>query len=520
MNPTVNRPASGAERARKFRAKNPGKDKKNKLKNNINETKKRLIDESYDLKVKESARRRTQKSRAEKKRKLEMESTAASTSKTTQPDSSSSSSVWAAAQLNPDTTSSTSSRAIQNIITKSRQGALGLKIRKQNNDCKNETIEELVVQVSELKKQLHDNEEENFDLHLQVAELTNKVLKKDQSIESLASDLKTSDHWLKLTYQKMSPVGKREFKTALNLSIPDFSKGTITRLRNATGINFSNPLPVDKSVASELKEAIEKFAVENSCDVPDMRKEKKSIRYYYNYLICLHATFLQEHPLREVSYAVFCSYWPKNIIKPRIEDFGTCRCETCENVELKLSALKKRGLINSSHDIQSIIKANREGDYDLEIELLADISSLLEEDKRELRISFLQWEKVEKPNLNPNTGEKNKKIMNRVPKTAEAKDLSLLTKRDFEKVKEHLNRSFAIKNTIKQKRLEVLENDKMAMLQVDWAENGQVIVPGEVQSAFYGGRLSYNLHTGYQYTKDNAGGFVSLSDFNNHKGIF
>ena len=57
----------------------------------------------------------------------------------------------------------------------------------------------------------------------------------------------------------------------------------------------------------------------------------------------------------------------------------------------------------------------------------------------------------------------------------------------------------------------------MAMLQIDWAENGEVTVPGEVQSAFYGGRLNYNLHTGYQYTQTNSGGFVSLSDYSNHK---
>ena len=53
------------------------------------------------------------------------------------------------------------------------------------------------------------------------------------------------------------------------------------------------------------------------------------------------------------------------------------------------------------------------------------------------------------------------------------------------------------------------------MLQVDWAENGQIILPNEVQSGYFGGRDVYSLHTGYEYSKENSGGFVSLSDENN-----
>ena len=121
--------------------------------------------------------------------------------------------------------------------------------------------------------------------------------------------------------------------------------------------------------------------------------------------------------------------------------------------------------------------------------------------------------------MNQNTGDISRKIMNRVPKVAEAKDLYILTKADFERVKDHLNRSFAIKETIKQKRLEVLNDDKKAMLQIDRAENGQITTPIEVQSTFYGGRFNYSLHTGYQYTKTDTGGFVSLSSYNNHKDI-
>ena len=299
--------------------------------------------------------------------------------------------------------------------------------------------------------------------------------------------------------------------------MPDLPRGTISRLRSATGINFSNPVAIEHGEVSELKKAVEKFAFENSNEVPDMRKEKKQIRYYFNYLICLHTAFLSENPDKDISYAVFCSYWPKNIIKPKIEDYGTCKCEVCENIELKLSALKKRGLISNNHDIQAIIRSAREGNMELDNALDEDLASLKNEPKAKVRVSYLQWEKVERADKNVNTGEKKKKIMNRVPKAALAETLAILTKADFEKVKEHLKRNLIIRSTIKKKRAEISGDDKTAMLQIDWAENGTVVVPSEVQSAFYGGRLSYNLHTGYKYTNDDSGGFVSLSLFNNHK---
>ena len=519
--------ASGAERAKKFRSKNPGKVKLENLRLSVSIAQKRLTDDNFNDKFKEAVRKRKQKSRAEKKNKagLEAESSSAERSSSTPPaitsvsgaSSSSASSGRIATPHATETPTSTTSRAILNLFNKSRQGVAGAKIRKKNITEKKDIITTLENQIDQQKKELEKNDSYNFDLQLQVTELETKVKKRDEIVENLKSQLDTCDSWLKMTYKKLGPVGKKEFRTAFNLSIPDMPRGTVSRLRVSTGINFSNGLNVERNGTTELKQDVELFAIENSCEVPDMRKEKKKIRYYYNYLICLHASFLQENPSKEISYAVFCSYWPKNVIKPKIEDFGSCRCETCENIELKLSALKRFELISSSHDIQAILHDIRNDDFELEVKLLADLAALKEDSKAKVKVSYLQWEKVEKQNLNNNTGDKKKKIMNRVPKVAEASTLTDLTKIDFEKVKVHLNRNFVLKDTIKKKRVEVSNNERMAMLQVDWAENGEVVVPGEVQSAFYGGRLNYNLHTGYQYSKENSGGFVSLSDYNNHK---
>ena len=51
---------------------------------------------------------------------------------------------------------------------------------------------------------------------------------------------------------------------------------------------------------------------------------------------------------------------------------------------------------------------------------------------------------------------------------------------------------------------------------MDWAENLEIQVPGEVQSAFFS-HLSISIHTGYLYSKENSGGFASLSDEGSHK---
>ena len=74
-------------------------------------------------------------------------------------------------------------------------------------------------------------------------------------------------------------------------------------------------------------------------------------------------------------------------------------------------------------------------------------------------------------------------------------------------LRDHLERNELIKKFVKTKREEVLESDDKVMLHVDWAENGTIIVPNEIQTTFYGGRTNYSIHSGYQYAKENSGGF-------------
>ena len=98
----------------------------------------------------------------------------------------------------------------------------------------------------------------------------------------------------------------------------DFPVGTLSRLRNNTGINFSKAPTAPTEEESPLKKAVAAFALENSCDI---RAAKKKIRCFYHYKLVLWMLFRSTHGI-DVSYSTFCRYWPENIVKPKIEDFG------------------------------------------------------------------------------------------------------------------------------------------------------------------------------------------------------
>ena len=133
------------------------------------------------------------------------------------------------------------------------------------------------------------------------------------------------------------------------------------------------------------------------------------------------------------------------------------------------------------------------------------------------QVTFLEWGKVKSTELNKQTGKQKQAITQRIPIVTTAKDLGIRTGADLNTLKEHIERYRVIKNKVLDKREEAMKSSDKVMLQVDWAENGILITPNEAQSAFYGGRGNWSIHTGYQYSKEICGGFVSMSDKKNHK---
>jgi hypothetical protein len=409
------------------------------------------------------------------------------------------------------------SQSLTTQSVRSRQAMTGALERKKTNKEKNDNIESLKNENEELKKENNNLETNLFNMDILNIDLKVDCERKDAKIAELEEKAKTSDSWLNNTYHHMTAAGKREFRNAYQIGASENPKGTTLRIKKNTGINLAKKLTVTNNDESELKVKVKEFADENSTPVPDMRKAKKDIRYRHSYMCVLHDEFKYRNPDTDCSYSQFCAYWPKNVIKPKSGDYGTCKCEKCENIDLKLQALKKHNLIGHEHNMEQILRDNRTEEFGLEESLKDDLKTLLVEPKASTQVKYMEWQKVESTEVNKNTGKQKKATTQRVPKVKLAKDLLVDTLEDYEVTKEHLERNFVIKKYIKEKREEVLETNDKAMLQVDWAENGEVLVPEEVQSSFFGGRTQYSVHTGYQYTKEDSGGFVSLSDENDHR---
>ena len=140
---------------------------------------------------------------------------------------------------------------------------------------------------------------------------------------------------------------------------------------------------------------VNKFAEDNSTPVPDMRKARKDIRYRHSYIIILYDEFKYINPDTQCSYSQFCAYWPKNIIKPKSGDYATCKCEKCENIDLKIHALKKQKLIENEHDIKSILRDNMTEEFVLKESFMNDLETLLVEPKSSTQVTYLEWKKVE-----------------------------------------------------------------------------------------------------------------------------
>ena len=106
----------------------------------------------------------------------------------------------------------------------------------------------------------------------------------------------------------MTTAGKRKFKTAYQLGMHEHPKGTTFRLLRNTGINLSKKIATTDGVKSELKTKIEKFSIKNCSESPDMRNEKKGIRYRHRYMTVLYDDFKFENRDTKVSFSIFCAY--------------------------------------------------------------------------------------------------------------------------------------------------------------------------------------------------------------------
>ena len=459
-------PIPVSKRVAQFREKNPQKVKLIKMRENNEITKKRVNDKVFNENFKMKERDRKRRQRALKKT-LKTGSSSVSSSDPETTDSFGDSILPLDIDVsdNPSTNmssgpmfSSTPISANNNFKIRipfkdksnhSRQSKQGLKVRKENNQMKNNEIKSL-------KDLLNKSEEENIGKDFEIVELVKKIKDLEDKNITLESKLRGADDWLIKTYKYMTPTGRKELKMGAYLAKDEFESGVLSRIRENTGINFSKLPTLFNDEDSELKKTIHCFANENSSEVPDMKAARKGIRYFYSYKTVLWTQFLSSSGL-DVSYSQFCRYWPENIIKPKIEDFGSCKCIPCENTELLLNAMKRQNLVSKEHQLDIIIKDVRCGDNELEDKFLDELKTCSKEEGKNL--TYLHWENVQKE-----AGKRDH--IHRVQKTKSCADAAAVLKSLYEALKQHLERNYIMKKTIKERRESVLISNDQAYIHI------------------------------------------------------
>ena len=519
-----------------YKEKNPKKVELNELKQNIRRNKLKENDPEYAEVVREAARKRKAAERARKK----------ATKDNPEPSDNESDEVSRKSRRkdknNDESDSDTNQNDVSQVsddnggfktpkrnrmssgefssdssVTPSRQYITGLKNRKKNDMKQKRSLQDLIDENDDLKKAQEKHDDILAELDFKIMELEASEERLKQKIEKLEElNNKNNDSWFKLVYKNLNADGKRHVKNAFAVAAPELDTGTISRLRTNTGINFSNPLPDNKETMSELKLKIIEFAENNTIQVPDKKKYAKGIKYRTSSLLCLFNTFESQNP-NICTYQTFAKYWPALFVKPSPSEFGTCLCTYCQNIELKVNSLQLRQLVSSHICLENIIEKARDENYDLENQFRAEVDSLADDDKKEIDIAYNQWEKVKQTEVSKNTGRVKGDKMMRQAKHMKAEELGKAVLKEFEQYKQHLERDYIMKAEIKKVRMEANEESDIAVLHIDWAEQHKLTEIKEIQSAYFNGRYTYDIHTGYCYTKEDSHGFASLSDSSDHK---
>ena len=514
--------ATGAERQLKYKENNEAKVKLNQLKQNIARATLKESNPSKAEAVKEANKKRKAAQRRKKKEmdeNKENETSSPNTNKSKNdetPRRGHRRSSGEQSDVSLEIEDQGSFHETFATPTSSRQSMIGLKLRKKDAKSKQKKIYEVLQENAELKRVQNRHDDLVTELDFKITEL--KIQEKSkQRIKKLETEkLENKDKWFGQLYKNIKPESKRDVRNTFSVVAPQMEKGTISRLRKNTGINFSIPTANSKDETTELKKYIINFAEENTIPVPDKKKYMRGIRFRMATKLSLFNTFETQHP-NVCSYQTFCQYWPSLYIKPCPSEFGTCLCTTCQNIELKILALQHRKLCDPFHCLESITEDLRKDNFERENMFKDEIAALDSDEKKDIDVGYQQWEKVKQSEISKNTGKvKGDKTM-RLSKHLSAAELGKEILEEYEAYKSHMDRHFIITKERKNSRMEAMDEADLAVLHVDWAEQHKLTEIKEIQTAYFNGRYCYDIHTGYCYTKEDCHGFASLSDCSDHR---
>ena len=207
--------------------------------------------------------------------------------------------------------------------------------------------------------------------------------------------------------------------------------------------------------AITLEYQIETFMLtnENSIKLPD--KKEEHLIYRLTYLNVQRGKFLAEYKV-DCSYSNFCKLVPSNIIKPKLQDCGTCLCMSCLNPQLNMEAL-----------------------CNLDLSLYADTEEVIKYTETELHewsekirqikwpICYLYWRKEKKGSDENHVARTylNTKKTKTVTSTVFADDAI----KDIKELFDHPKRMISQFRIIKEIKEIIAENNNSLCIRVDWS---------------------------------------------------
>ena len=424
------------------------------------------------------------------------------------------------------------------LSKKSRQAIVGEKMRRKNQDEMKSKLETMEAELRNLRKDKASLERVIIGKDVDAKIVEKKLEKKVEEVEKLKLEKTSDNNWVKFVYRNLSASARKEFKKSVNFNKGNFCAGTLRRLRQAVGVNFSQVPTEDRTKLCFLATKVRDFAMQQSAEIPDMKAQNSSLskkseapskRSTMHHLTVLHSLYNIENPESTCSYSSFINYWPSYISKPNLNEFTSCHCEVCENSSMISDALIKHKVVPASMDIFSALKLEEEGDGDVLKELSETLEETREGSRKDEIVTFTVWEKVqrevteEQDDFNVNNGVKRRAKKEPMKRLKSAKICTLCDKAlgNFRELKEHLRRNRTLKTEIKRRRDAILTDPsgQSAQIFIDWSDGLVLRQQRETQAAFFASK-GISLQTGYVYTNSRSFGFGSFCEGSDHKVRF
>lgn len=206
--------------------------------------------------------------------------------------------------------------------------AEGTKRRRANIRKSKSENEKLLKKIQQLQK-------ENLKMK--------RLLSQKHSEETSTADTTPMISPAKLFIDNVSPTAKKRATKRLLNNKENLPRGSVSKLRKILGVNLSNNYNPPSSAPSTLQKDIEEFLCQDDItkQAPDKKKQLhgKQIRYLLNHLSTIHQRFVSETG-NNCHYTTFTRYVPDFVVKPNINDWGTCLCAVCINPQMKLERLQ------------------------------------------------------------------------------------------------------------------------------------------------------------------------------------